>query len=762
MKMVGKFSITLLTIVLSATAFAGNRSDWGASWIGAPWEGESVNPDTSEPAPVFKRKVFIGKGLENASVKICGLGLFELTINGIKVGDDVLVPNESLYSYRPGLEEDPILPVNGDNFRNYRIYYLEYDLKKYLHEGENEVRVLLGNGFFSSDSRRYIKSYGTPRMICRMDFSYSNGKNEYVVSDKSWKVAKSALLMNDLYDGEIYDARREGKEEWLKPVLRKAPLGKLEPQTAPADRVMEVLKPQSVKLLDNGDWEVDFGDYVTGWVRLINLHSVPRGKTIEVVYPTAEYGNGIQKYICRGGQIDESYTPRFTWFTFRTVRIRGMEKMLKPSQIRADVIYSNVRTVGRFECSDSTINRIQQLWWRTQTDNMHMGVPTDCPHRERGPYTGDGQVACIAAMHTFDMKVFYRKWIRDMSDCQDKVTGYVPNGAPWHPGCGGGVPWGAALGIVPWEHYLHYGDITVLEENYEAMGMQLSHMLLWRQEDGTMLQNFVDSKGNELPWLNLGEWSVPYSLPEKSLIHTYFLWKCCDNMSRVAKALGKSDDYKKYASLAEDVANSFHKRFYNPHTHSYGENNGSNIFALSMGVPDNIKDGVVESLKNEIIANGGHLNTGIFGTQLFFETLCDNGLEDLAYKAMINPEFPGYGYWVAKKADTLWEYWDGRNSRNHPMFGAALIWLYRRIAGVNTDEAEPGYKHIVIRPIMAGDLTWARYSLETQYGNLSVFWEKRSENSLALTVDIPAGTHATVYLPGREDAVEIGHGHYTL
>ncbi|MCR4565429.1 MAG: glycoside hydrolase family 78 protein [Bacteroidales bacterium] len=749
--------LTLLTVLGGCCA----RNEWDAEWIGAPWDGEQIDPVNMPPAPVFSKCFTLSKDVDSAKVKICGLGLFEMTVNGEKVGEDVLVPNESSYTFRPGLEEDKLIPVGGKNFKNYRVYYLEYDLKPYLKQGENEVRVLLGNGFFSSESRRYIKSYGTPRLICRMDIFTTGGGRQKVVSDLSWKVAKSPMLMNDLFNGEIYDARLEGREEWCPVVHREAPKGKLELQTGPADRVMEVLEPKTITLLPNGEWEVDFGDYVTGWVKWNKLHSVPGGQVVEVVYPTAEYGNGIQKYICRGGQMDESHAPKFTWYTFRTVRIRGIEKILKKSHLCAEVVYSNVKTTGFFECSNPLINRINHLFWRAQTDNMHMGVPTDCPHRERGPYTGDGQVACIAVMHHLDANAFYRKWLRDISDCQNVVTGFVPNGAPWHPGCGGGVPWGAAMNIIPWEHYLHYGDISVLEEHFEAMEAQLRHMLTWRLEDGTMLQHYTFPDGKEMRWNNLGEWSTWYDLPSDNLVHTYYLWKCADNTARAARSLGKEELYQHYHALAEEVAKAFHAKFYDAEKASYGYNNGSNVFALAMGVPQERRAAVVASLKKEIQENGGHLNTGIFGTQLFFEVLCENGLQELAYTAMTKTDIPSYGYWVTQGADTLWEYWDGGHSRNHPMFGGGLIWLYRKVAGVNVDEQEPGYKHIIIAPTPVGDLKWAKYATETPNGHLAVAWEK-SAKGFKLDVEVPEGSRATVYLPGQKEPVETGSGHFVF
>lgn len=735
------------------------RDEWGAMWIGAPWDAEEFDCNNVPPAPVFRKEFRCEAPVKSAAIRICGLGLFELSLNGEKVGDDVLVPNESSYTWRPGLDRNPILPVDGDHFKNYRVYYLEYDLTDKLLQGENVVSVLLGNGFFSTDSRRFVQSYGTPRLICRLDIEYRNGRKSSIVTDRSWQVARSPLLMNDFFNGEIYDATLEGKEEWVRPVRRKAPLGRLMPQTGPSDKVVRTLAPRSITDLGNGEWEVDFGETVTGWVSLPRLMSMPRGQEIEVVYPRLEDGNGVQKYICRGGH-SESYSPRFTWFTFSKVRLRGFEQALLPQHLCAEVVHSDVKSTGEFECSDSLINRINRMWRRTQLLNMHLGVPTDCPHRERGPYTGDGQVACVTVMHNFDADAFYRKWLRDISDCQGP-DGYVPNGAPWHVGCGGGVPWGAAMNIIPWEHYLHYGDISVLEEHYDAMKAQLEYMRTLILEDGTMLQERTDGNGEVMKWLNLGEWGAPFNTPEKGLVHTYYLWKCADYTARAAKALGLSVDSSAYMALAHNTASAFHRRFYNPDTRSYGNNDGSNIFALDIGVPDSLRAGVVASLKKEIQANGGHLNTGIFGTRLFFETLCNVGLGDMAYEAMTKTDYPSYGYALAQASDTMWEFWDGSNSRVHPMFGGGLVWLYRNLAGVWTDESQPGYKHIIIKPQPAGKITWVRYSTLTRYGTVAVRWE-RSAGRFRMSVDIPEGSTATVYMPADGRIVELSSGHYEL
>lgn len=738
--------------------------EWQAEWIGAPWEGESFIPEADHPTPEFRRTISLESGIKEARAYICGLGMFEMYINGKRVGEDYYVPNETMY----GIREEGYnynIKVDEHTFKNFRVMYLAYDVTKLLRKGENDIRVILGNAWYSAYRRGWISPFGTPRLLCQLEYKGSDGSSRTICSDESWQVRKSPILYNNIYSGEAYDARLEEGGEWLQAVKRDAPLGKLERQHGLEDRIMEVLKPASITRLEDGSWEVDFDDYVTGRV---HLYGIKAGAGTEIVleHPlTIEESegnwvkrpwNGDYKYICKGSG-NEEYAPSFNWYSFQKVIVKGWPGELKPSNIRAEAIYTDIRTTGRFDCSNPMFARINRLFWRAQTDNMHMGVASDCPHREKGAYTGDGQVACVAVMHNFDANAFYRKWLRDMSDCQDPETGYVPNGAPWHPGCGGGVGWGAAMCIIPWEHYLHYGDISVLEEHYDAMQGQLRFMESWRTEEGIM--NMQMPRGAEKPiyWMNLGDWCPAYSLPEDRLVHTFFLWKCAKYLSFTAAALGKTEDASRYEELAESVRDAFNAVFYNPETCSYGHNNGSNVFALRIGVPEDRNAAVVESLRKEIEENGGHLNTGIYGTQIFFDVLCENGLGEVAYEAMNKKDQPSYGWWLEQGAKTMWEYWDGRKSRNHPMFGGGLTWLYTKVAGMQADPAEPGYKHIIVKPMPLGDLSWASYETITPQGKASVSWRIR-RGRFILKVVVPGGSRASVSLPGSEEIIEAGSG----
>ena len=740
-----------------------NESEWKGSWIGAPWQGEA-GPDygagsVAEPEPVLRRQIYIDRKLVSAKAYVTGLGFFRFFVNGERAGDSEFTPNETSYTHREGLENHPI-GLDDSKFRGFRVMYCGYDIKPMLHNGKNELEVWLGSGFFNNNNSRWMQSYGSPRFLGQILLEYADGTSETIVSDESWMARRGPVLSDGMFEGETYDARREEGDDWEPVALRKAPDGRLCASCYTSDKVKEILEPVSISVLEDGSYEVDFGDYISGWVRLRHMNG-KAGDCVETEYLCESPGNGPGIYVLNGSG-NEEYAPHFTWFVFDKVRVKGYPGELTSSDISAEAVYADVATSGRFSCSNDLFNRINHIWWRSQTDNMHLGVATDCPHREKGPYTGDGEVACVTVMHNFDAAAFYTKWLRDMSDCQDVETGYVPNGAPWHPGCGGGTGWGAAMNIIPWEFYLHYGDRDLLEEHYPHMQSQLEFMRSWITPYGTMLQQ-APSADKPLYWLNLGDWLPPFELPSEELVHTYLLWKCTDYTARAARALGRRDDADGYEAQAAGVADAFYRRFYDEEKKSYGDY-GSNVMALAMGVPDECREDVIETLREEIAGYGGHLNTGIVGTQLFFEQLADNGLNEFAFEAMNKRDFPSFGWWVEQGAYTTWEQWDGGNSRNHPMFGGALTWFYRKVAGMMADEDSPGYRHIIFKPMPCGDLTWAQYYKLTPYGDAGIRWEL-GRGSITVKVEVPVGCTATVCVPhsdGSFDTSEVCSGTYSF
>lgn len=743
-------------------------NEWVADWIGAPWQGDEALPraarrrpgqantgqevnTTPPPAPLLRKEFNVNKEIETAKAYVTGLGYFEFYVNGVKAGEDVFAPNLTAFDKREGLENAGISVE--DNFKSYRVMYLCYDITDMLSNGENVVGAIVGNGFYNVNSN-WTMSYGSPRFIGQIYVTYTDGTEDVILTDTSWKISKSAIVTDQVYEGEHYDARLEqpgwnttgfDDSDWDQVVIRATPIGKMKAHMAPTDHVMERFEPVAIEKIEDGHYIVDFGEEITGWLKMSDING-NAGDKIEIEYVEnnkATKGSGSNSYILNGSG-SESYAARFSWFVFRYAEIINWPGELTADQLTAESVYTNVKTTSEFETSNELFNQINQIWWRSQTDNMHGGYASDCPHRERSPYTGDGQVDCVTVMHNFDARSFYTKWIQDILGAQNVETGYVPNGAPWQPGCGGGVAWGAAINIMPWEFYVQYGDVQMLENNYEGMKGYVKYMQTWIDEDGIMFSQAPDPE-NPNRWMNLGDWCAPGELPADEMVHTFYFWRCADFTAKTAQVLGFNEDAEQYAALATNAKNAFMKKYYNEETGSYGPD-GGNIFALVMGVPEEQYDKVITALKADIAAADGHLDTGIFGTQFFFEVLAENGLNELAFEAMNKRTEPSYGWWIEQGATTTWERWNGGGSHNHPMFGGGLNWFYRDLAGMSADPGTPGYKHIIFKPQPAGDVTYAKYSNETPYGTASINWVKETD-AFNLGIQVPVGSIATVYLP---------------
>jgi alpha-L-rhamnosidase len=741
-----------------------DADDWKAQWIGAPWQGEEKLPkpesrraipeNMGPPAPLLRKPFQVEKKVESAVVFVTGLGYFELWLNGHKVGNDVLVPNQTNYGRRRELEDGFLsLP---DEFREYKVMYLAYDVKNDLKKGENTLGGILGNGFYNPASA-WTEGYGTPRFLCQLHITYNDGTEELVVSDETWKASRSPILMNMVYYGERYDARLEqpgwcspgfDDSQWEGVALREAPYGKLVAHTAYPDRVIEELEPVSIEKLGDGHYKVDFGVEISGWVKLNGVEG-PGGHTITIT-PNANQYSGTNDYTFRG-EGPESYSPRFNWFVFSGVEIQNWPGELKAEQLTAQVVNTYIEATATFETSNRLFNDINKIWRRSQTDNMHGGIASDCPHRERSAYTGDGQVACNTVLHNFDARNFYHKWVQDILGAQIEETGYVPNGAPWQPSCGGGPAWGAAICVMPWEYYVLYGSRDMLEDNYEGMKGYVRYLLSWTGEDGIMFSKRTNMDGNWIRWFNLGEWLPPGELIPDDMVHTFILWYCSDITAKTAGALGLEDEAGKYMALADRIRKAFQSRFYDSAAASYGDA-GGNILALKMGVPPEQYEQVLTALKAGIKKNKGHLDTGILGTRFFFEVLAEHGLNHLAYEAMNKRTEPSYGHWLELGATTSRENWDEGGSHNHPMFGGGLVWLYRNLAGMQADPLEPGYRHIIFKPQPVKELEYVSYSNNTPYGEGGIHW-RHEEGEFVMEISVPVSCHARVYIPASDPAM---------
>ena len=730
-----------------------SEDEWKGKWIGAPWQGEESYDVMGSmeflPAPLLRKEFKIEKPIKQARYYGTGLGYHELYINGKRVGEDYFSPNQTNYDRRPNLVNRGI--VVADPFEEYTVMYLSHDLKELLSEGENAIGVILGNGFYDITTH-WVQGYGTPRFIGQIEILYEDGTTQIISSDESWRAERSAIVSDQIYYGEHYDARLEhdgwataayDDSAWAKATEKRAPCGKLIPQNGPADRITERFAPVEFEKREDGIYKIKFPVEVSGWVALKNIKA-QKGQRIDIKYLSESPGNGSNSYTAKGTG-DESYHARFTWFVFSEVEISGIDN-LSAEQVEAHAVNSDVEPAGKFETSNELINKINQIWQRSQLDNMHGSVASDCPHRERSAYTGDAQVACVTVMHNFATQTFYNKWIRDMRGAQT-ADGYIPNGAPWQPGCGGGVGWGAAIEIIPWEFYRHYGDRRVLEQNFDAMCRHVRWMTTWVNEKGLMLMQ------DPQEWKNLGDWLPPRQLPPAELVHTFFLVHCADIVVRTAHTLGLNAEAKEFATIRDKAAEAFHRELYDPATGSYGKF-GSNVMALKLGVPAERKAKVVKALRDNIAEVNDHLDTGIVGTRYLCEILVENGLEDLAYKIINQRDFPSFGWWIEQGATTTWEQWDGGNSRNHPMFGGGIGWFYRDLAGLEATDA--GYRSFEVRPVLPEGLEWVRYSHNTTYGEIDIKWQRKAED-FTLSCVVPVGSTATIWVPfsGAEPKVKL-------
>ena len=725
------------------------KSDWQARWIGI---GEDLHPDSliTGPAPYFRKTVSVSSTVLSARVRVCGLGFYELYLNGEKVGDQVLAPAQTNYDVR---KLQKLLYFHDDQSRQ-RILYNTFDVTSLLKSGENVIGMILGNGWYNQRDRAVEGRlwYSTPRLIFQMEITFRDGTKKIVSSDKSWKVTTGPILHDAIFTGELYDARLElgdwnkpgyNDQKWQKAAEVRAPVGRLQSQLAPFDKVTRCIRPVFLKKNDKGAYSFDSGEMISGWVRM-KMHG-HRGDTIRIRH-IEEMGRDysqVDTYILKGLG-EEIYEPRFTWHAFRQFEISGLRYRPESSDIEVKVVNTAVEPAGTFECSNPLFNRICENYIRTQLGNLHGSISSDCPHRERLGYTGDGQVAVEAAIFNFDMTRFYQKWFLDMEDARNHKTGYVPHTVPFGGG-GGGPAWGSAYVIMPWAYFLYYGDKTLLQTHYDGMAQWVEYLGTRCDSAGIVVRE--EPKG----WC-LGDWATPEKIKlSPELVNTCYYYHVTDLMSKIAGVLGKTNEQKKFEKLAELIRSNINRKFYNVATGEYFDGKqGANLFPLALGItPETEKQRVFENVLKHLEINKNHFDTGILATPLLLKVLTDNGRADLAYVVMNQKDFPGYGnYILGKQATTIWENWDGGSSHSHPMYGSVVAWFYNTLAGISPDSKAPGWRNFVINPFTENDLTYARATYRSNNGNVTSSWRKE-RGDLILDVEIPVNSFATIHFPTK-------------
>jgi alpha-L-rhamnosidase len=729
-------------------------ADWRAKWIGAP-DTEGDSGVATSPSPYFRRTFHLASRPATARAYVCGLGFFELYLNGRKVGEDVLAPGQTDYDQRR--VRHIIYPF--DDRTTKRVFYLTYDVTEYLRDGENVAGIVLGNGWYNQRNR--IEEgwmwYGAPRTIVQLE---GEGGVPLVASDDQWRVSTAGpILHNGIFTGEHYDARLEmpgwsaaGFDDaaWTGALPVRPPTGALRAQVSPPDRVVETLHP-TLSNPSPGLFSFDAGRNVAGWARL--RARGPRARKLTLRFREdrgPDYGQR-DSFVLQGGGA-ETWEPRFTWHAFRHVEVTGAAEA---PDLDVRVVHSAIEPAGRFECSNPLFNRIHETYVRTQLANMHGGVTSDCPHRERLGYTGDGQVAAQAAIYALDMPRFYSKWTDDIADARNHVTGYVPHTAPFEGG-GGGPPWGSAMVLMPWYLYLYYGDRTALERHYQAMQDWVRYLGTRTDAQGIVVK---EEPGG---WF-LGDWCPPkkIEIPPEFVCSCYYA-HCADLVRHAAEVLGHPQDAAAMTALFAHTRQAVHTRYFDPAQRQYGNGRqGANFFPLAFGMVPREHEAAVFARAVEIVErdNHEHFDTGFVGTPLVLDVLTARGRADLAYRLMNQRDLPSFGHMLASGATTLWEDWDGRSSRMHPMFGGACRWFWQGLAGINPDPRRPGFAHVFIQPRPVEDLQWVRAEYRSLRGPISVNWT-REGGRFHMDLTVPPNTEATVTLPGEKDERHVGPGQH--
>ena len=542
------------------------------------------------------------------------------------------------------------------------------------------------------------------------------------------------------------------------------PAGKLVSEQLPPIRVTASIRPVKLTEPKPGVYVFDLGVNIAGWGRLSTRG--PRGTMVTLQYNELLNPDGTvntqqnsshthgrfqtEEFILKGEGV-ETFEPRFTYHGFRYVQVTGLTEKLTLDSLTGRWVYTDPEPAGHFTCSNERINKVQELILRTLLNNMH-GIPTDCPQREKMGWMDDGCVGMETAFYNWDLPLFYEKWFHDMMDAQD-ANGFVPDFVPtcgWGRSGPDGSPgemadqwWGGAIVMAPWKLYQYYGDTRILEEGYPSMKAYVDYL-------GTTAKDHLINWG-------LGDWlvgSAKASAPPQTDLSTAAYAYQARILSQTAALLGKHDDARRYAALAEQIRDAFNKKNLNPETSWYvSDSQTGQAVPLALGLaPEDLRPRILERLvENITVSRKGHVGAGIVGLLPLFKALMENGRDDLAYLMMTREDFPGWLHMINSGATSIWEAWDGGGSRNHPTLGCVGMWFYQGLAGIRPDPAAPGFKCIIIKPAVVGDLSWVKCSYPSLRGLIVSNW-RREGGKLRLEVDIPPNTTATVYVPAAQSA----------
>ncbi len=747
-------------------------TDWTAQWIGydkaSPWD--SISQYSRLSARYFRKQFKTANPVKKATVFISGLGLYELYINGNKIGDQVLAPAPT--DYRKS------------------VLYNTYDVTAQIKPGENAIATVLGNGRFFTMRQEYkpkkINTFGFPKMLLQLELEYANGKKETIVSDGSWKMtADGPIRTNNEYDGEEYDATKEltgwnkngfNDADWLPAESVEAPGGEVIAQMNEPMKVMKIIRPVSIKKLKSGVTILDMGQNMVGWLQMklkgkkgdkITLRFAESLQPSGELYVANLRDAKVTDVYTAKGSVEETWHPQFVFHGFRYVEISGYPGNAAIENFEGQMVYDAMQTTGYFRSSNTTLNKIyQNAWWGIAGN--YKGMPLDCPQRnERQPWLGDRAIGSLGESFLFDNENLYAKWLNDIEQSQTE-EGVIPDVAPafWNYYTDD-VTWPATYITVADMLYNQFGDQRSISLHYPSMKKWMTHM-----KDKYMKDYIIEKD-------KYGDWCMPPESLELihakdssrntdgALIATAYYYQLLNYMQKFSKILHVDNDGNEYSALAEKIKQAFNKKFYN-RTKKYYSNNTvtANVLPYAFGItPDSVKADVLLNITQKIrLENGGHISTGLIGSQWIMRTLSNNMRTEVAYQMATTKTYPGWGYMAENGATTIWELWNGNtanpqmNSQNHVMLlGDLLIWMYENLAGIKSDTKEVAFKKIIMKPLPVDGLSFVRSSYQSSQGLIKSDW-KNSDQKFEWQITIPANTKAVISIPAVSEKMIFENG----
>jgi alpha-L-rhamnosidase len=748
-----KDGVESVPVVASFETGMMSMSNWKGYWISD--ENFGANVVNIKPAPNFRKEFQTTKTVKSARAYIAVAGLYELYINGKQIGDHRLDPMFTHFDRRN--------------------LYVTYDVTQELQSGKNAVGVLLGNGWYNLQSVAVWNFHQSPwrnRPAFCMDLriTYDDGSVETVKSERNWKTHLSPVIFNSIYTGEHYDARLEqpgwntvgfDDSKWKNAIYRMAPSQNIVAQQLHPIRNVEKIPVKNFTKISDRRYIFDLGRNISGVsrlrvkgeagteIRLVHSEILRPDGNIDI-RNIAEHYRPVDDsdpfstdiYILKGGE-EEEFMPRFNYKGFQYVEVTSDKPVeLTAGSLEGWFMHSDMPPVGQVETSNPTINKIWLAANSSYLSNM-FGYPTDCPHREKNGWTGDGNYAVDLGLYNFDGITIYEKWLADHRDGQ-QPNGLLPNIIPsngWGMDWATGPDWTGSVAIIPWAVYEFYGDKKLLADMYDNIKLYVDRI--------------TENSANGLCNMGLGDWvPIKAQTPQKYTTTVYY-YRTVSILARAAELFGKDEDYAKYSALMEKIKSAFNREYLNRETAVYGHGYQTEMStALLWGlVPDELREKVAANLAVRVTeADSSHLNVGLLGTKSIFHALSENGYADLAYTVAAQETYPSLGYWIVKdKATTLYEGWPAigearESSLNHIMFGEASAWFYKALGGIHSDPKQPGFKNILLKPHFVAGLGNASVVFCSPRGKIESTWERKKKDVI-YRVTVPANATADFYPP---------------